>query len=81
MQKIITSLLLLLLTPLAMAQIYYVDGRTVCCGDLVNNLNNNAGIINPANLGAVQVKSSSFKAPLTYFWGTYTSVSSSSDTI
>lgn len=60
MQKIITSLLLLLLTPLAMAQIYYVDGRTVCCGDLVNNLNNNAGIINPANLGAVQVKSSSF---------------------
>ena len=42
------------------AQIYYVDGRTVCCGDIVNNLNNNSGIINPANLGAVQVKSSSF---------------------
>lgn len=60
MQKIITSLMLLLLTPMAMAQIYYVDGRTVCCGDLVTNLNNNAGIINPANLGAVQVKSSSF---------------------
>lgn len=57
---LLVGILLLCHLSRANAQIYYVDGRTVCCGDLVTNLNNNAGMINPANLGAVQVKSSSF---------------------